>query len=289
MDKEYIIFCDESDKTGRYFGAFYGGVLVGSSQYDRITQKLQEKKLSLNMYAEAKWAKTSEQYLDKYKALVDCFFEEVAAGHLKIRIMFTQNAYVPTGLSKEDLELSYYKLYYQFLKHAFGLRYREPVSPAGLRIYLDDLPDTGEKVSRFRGFISALGDSTEFRKAGLSLQDQDIAEVRSHDHVLLQMLDIVLGAMAFRLNDKHKAMPAGQQRRGRKTIAKEKLYKHILARICAIRPHFNPGITTGIRGCRQTYWSDPYRHWCFTQSGAVYEESKTKGYSRKCPTRPTNT
>ena len=30
-DKEYIIFCDESDVAGKYYSNFYGGVLVGSA------------------------------------------------------------------------------------------------------------------------------------------------------------------------------------------------------------------------------------------------------------------
>jgi hypothetical protein len=30
-EKEYIIFCDESDASGKYYSNFYGGVLVGSS------------------------------------------------------------------------------------------------------------------------------------------------------------------------------------------------------------------------------------------------------------------
>ena len=39
--------------------------------------------------------------------------------------------------------------------------------------------------------------------------------------------------MAFRLNDKHKIKPPGQRTRGKRTIAKERLYKHISQRIRA--------------------------------------------------------
>jgi hypothetical protein len=31
-EKEYIIFCDESDRFGKYYSNFYGGVIVGPSQ-----------------------------------------------------------------------------------------------------------------------------------------------------------------------------------------------------------------------------------------------------------------
>ena len=39
----------------------------------------------------------------------------------------------------------------------------------------------------------------------------------------MQCLDIVLGAMAFRLNDMHKEKRPDTNRRGKRTIAKEKL------------------------------------------------------------------
>ena len=76
------------------------------------------------------------------------------------------------------------------------------------------------------------------------LGDQ-IAEVDSHEHSILQAVDVVLGSMQFRLNDFHRAKPPGQARRGKKTIAKEKLYKRISQRIRSIYPNFNIGISTG--------------------------------------------
>jgi len=59
------------------------------------------------------------------------------------------------------------------------------------------------------------------------IPEDQIAEVKSHNHVLLQCVDIVLGAIQFRLNDLHKVTPEGKWRRGKRTIAKEKLYKMI--------------------------------------------------------------
>jgi hypothetical protein len=80
-DKEYIIFCDEPETRGKFFSNFYGGVMVGSSQYDRITQQLNAKKQRLNLFGEVKWSKVSEPYLAKYQELTKVFFEEIHAGH----------------------------------------------------------------------------------------------------------------------------------------------------------------------------------------------------------------
>ena len=41
-------------------------------------------------------------------------------------IMFRQNAHVPVGLTQEQPAGGYFRLYYQFIKHAFGLSHRPP-------------------------------------------------------------------------------------------------------------------------------------------------------------------
>ena len=69
--------------------------------------------------------------------------------------------------------------------------------------------------------------------------------------------------MAFRLNDMHKVKPPGERTRGKRTIAKEKVYKHISQRIRDIYPNFNIGITRGKEGDSRNYWNHPYRHWSF--------------------------
>ena len=82
----------------------------------------------------------------------------------------------------------------------------------------------------------------QLRQTEKPIRNGDVAEVCSHDHVLLQCTDIVLGAMYFRLNNLHLEKPAGSRTRGKRTIAKEKLYKHINSQISSILPHFNIGV-----------------------------------------------
>ncbi len=52
LEKEYIIFCDESVASGRYYSNFYGGVIVGASQYQRVTVRLNATKAKLNLLGE---------------------------------------------------------------------------------------------------------------------------------------------------------------------------------------------------------------------------------------------
>ena len=284
-DKEYILFCGESVGKGRFFSNFYGGLLVGSSQYQRLTDQFNTLKAELNLHGEVKWSKVGETYLGKYQALVIALFDELRAGHLKLRIMFRQNAQVALGLSSEQTEGVYFLLYYQFIKHAFGLQHRDPAEgQASLRLYFDDFPATREAVLQFKGYIHALGRSLGFEKARLFLKLEDITEVRSHDHVLMQLLDIVLGAMAFRLNDMHLEKPPGARFRGKRPRAKEKLYKFILQEIHTIYPRLNIGTSTSWQGDPANRWHHPYRHWRFTPSEFEFRPEMTK---KSGPTQPT--
>jgi hypothetical protein len=73
------------------------------------------------------------------------------------------------------------------------------VIPGGvrLRVYPDQIPDTRERVEQFRGFIAGLARSPAFRHRKISIAHEDIADVDSKEHEILQCLDIVLGAMYF--------------------------------------------------------------------------------------------
>jgi hypothetical protein len=191
--------------------------------------------------------------------------------------MFRQKAYRPTGLTREDYELRYFKLYYQSIKHAFGLAFVPRVpGGVGLRLYFDRLPETREKTEVFKGFIHALQTTRTFAASGITLDRQDITEVRTRDHVLLQCLDTVLGSMAFRLNDKHKQKLPGSRVRGRRTRAKEALYRFMLGEVCRLLPGFNIGVTTGARGDPAGRWNQPYRHWCFQPKASVFDGELTK-------------
>src|SRR5690606_1890603 len=102
-----------------------------------------------------------------------------------------------------------------------------------------------------------------FRQRRIQIRPQDIADVDSKEHPVLQCLDIVLGAMTFRLNDKHKEKTARNgTRRGSRTKAKHRVYLHILRRIQEIYPNFNIGRSTG-QPRPDSRWEHPYRHWLF--------------------------
>lgn len=271
MDRKgFYIFCDESLKQGKHYSNFYGGCMVPIHEHHQISELLNRTKVELGMEdSELKWSLINNFRVNDYCKMMDVFFDLVANDRIKMRVMFTDNRRVPKSISKEKRQIEYHLLYYQFIKHAFGFRYLESDYDINLEVFFDTLPDTVEKNRNFKKFIYGLQFHPDLLSTRLLIAKDAIYEVDSKDHILLQCTDVVLGAMAFRLNDHHKEKPKGARSRGKRTIAKEKVYKHIAKRIREIKPHFNIGISTGAEQLIQRF-TDPYRHWMFIPNDHVY-------------------
>jgi hypothetical protein len=284
MEREYIILCDESDQKGLFFSNFFGGVIVGGSVWQSVSKRLETAKAKAGIESEVKWSKVSPHDVDRYEPLIQEFFDLIAEGMVRMRVMFRQNIHQPVNLTQDHLKNEYFILYYQFLKHGFGLSHMPP-HPSGvrLRFYLDQLPDQSkEKLAQFRGYISGLSSNPHIRRAGLSIGKEDITQVDSKDHILLQCADVVLGSISFRLNGKHKAIPAGKKRRGKRTLAKERLYKFILGQIKRVtgKDSFNIGITTGLTSGIEGRWTEAYLHWRFVPKDHVYDKYRGKRHKK---------
>lgn len=259
----YYIFCDESMKKGKHFSNFYGGLLVAKSDYEEVLRVMKEVVAELGLEdSELKWSNMNTHRLEPYRRIMEVFFGLLRDGRIKVRIMFSANRFVATNLNPEQIIKEYHLLYYQFMKHAFGLRYLRPEEPIDLEFFFDELPDTRIKNEEFKNYIYALQSLPIFNGTMIQIKRDSIYEVDSKKHLLMQCLDVVLGSIAFRLNGLHKEKPAGQRNRGKRTIAKEKLYKAINAHIQELRPNFNIGISTGCENIEDRF-SHPYRHWCF--------------------------
>lgn len=279
--RHYTIYSDESSKKGRYFANFYGGAIFKTSNLEALNKILKERKDELNLFKELKWTKITENYADKYIGFISTYFDLLEAGRIRLRIMFTHNQLKAKNLTDEHHENQYFILYYQFFKHAFGLAYSNPsgIDRIFVTLLLDQVPQSGKKFNDFKDFISKLNGAKLFFRNNIIIQRDQIAEVKSDDHVILQGLDIILGAMQFRLNDHHKEKPEGSKRRGRRTIAKEKVYKYINSRIRVIYPQFNVRVSTGTPNGLADRWQHPYRHWKFVpkdfELDITYVKNKT--------------
>lgn len=216
MAREYIIYCDESDDSGQFYSNFYGGALLLAKDRQTIEKALTDAKGEHLRNSEFKWTKISEDNEDRYLAFVEAIFRLVGDGKLKLRIMFTQNINQTKGLVEYTVDSEFFVLYYHFIKLAFGLRYcnDDRTEDVHVSVYLDDVPDTREKFENFKDYLSSLTAFPVFNRSRIVIRKEDIVDVDSKNHIILQAVDVVLGSMQFRLNNKHKAKPDGKRRRG---------------------------------------------------------------------------
>lgn len=272
----YYIWCDESVKEGEFYSNFYGGLLIESKYLWRVLNRMEQKIDELDITEEIKWQKVNQHFYEKYVMLVDFIFDLLEEGLIKIRIFFRHNQYVPKYLTREQMRKEYSMLYYQFIKHAFGFQYSNDNGlPVSLHIALDELPISEPEKKEFKDFLYGLKDDPNYKAANIRIKKENIQEVDSKKNLPLQMLDLILGAICFRLNDKHKVKAEGTNRRGKRTVLKEKLYKQIYFRISQLRRGFNIGMSTGLSAPIEI-WTMPYRHWSFVPKRVEVDHSKTK-------------
>lgn len=271
---QLIIYCDESARKGKFYSDFYGGAILDARYRNSLEQRLVAAKGRCQ--GEMKWEKISEYNENDYKLFIDEIMNIVRDGFMKIRIMFTQNVNIVSHNDEDAIK--YGKLYYQFIKHAFGLRYCNPSNLLNynVTIYLDEFPHSPKKLDEFKNYMSELSEFPFLKSARVVIKKENITDVVSKNHVILQAVDVILGAMQFRLNNKHKEIPLGKKRRGKRTKAKERVYKHLNARIQEIYPRFNVGTSTGQTEEPQVRWTHNYRHWCFKQNGSERDLSQSK-------------
>lgn len=255
-----LVYSDESELKGDYYSNFYGAIIVDFNQLANINKDLEEYKSSLGLTGELKWNKINYHRRELYVDYINYFFDNyIKQGKAKVRILFTQNRHEYTGIACSDDE-KYYKLYYQLLKNGLGLYHHNYNEPVFVRFYVDRLPFRS-KSKEFKNYIANLSSNHFFNK-NIIIKEEDITEIDSEKHILLQSLDIVLGAMQFKLNRKHEYRDVPGKIPSR-TKAKLEVYKAINQKICEMKPNFNIGISTGISSDIKRRWNDDYRHWRF--------------------------
>lgn len=63
------LWLDESDKNGKYYSNFYGGILIDSKNYQNVLSRMCDVVSRNDIQDEIKWQKVNELTLERYKAL----------------------------------------------------------------------------------------------------------------------------------------------------------------------------------------------------------------------------
>lgn len=149
------------------------------------------------MKAELKWSRISNQKCEEYKALVELFFALNNANQVHFHaLVFDSHQANHQRYNNGDRDVGLSKLYYQLIVHKFAKLYP---TEEGMCVCLDHR-NSSTPLNEMRDMInSALARDHEIDNRPLKqLVSQD-----SCDDDLLQLNDVVLGAICHIRNGKH--------------------------------------------------------------------------------------
>jgi len=116
----FEVYCDESGlealtRKDAHLYVGIGGIWLPSEHRQNMKDGLREIKDKYNVYGEWKWKKVSPAFFNMYKDIIDYFFE---AQYIRFRIILIEASKVDNiRFHNDDAELSFYKFYYQLIKH----------------------------------------------------------------------------------------------------------------------------------------------------------------------------
>ena len=183
--KTFNLYCDESchlENDHKKF-MFLGSISSAYNQVKLHSEKIQGIKRKHNFYGEIKCANVSRSKFHLYMELIDYFFST----DLKFRCIGVEKSKINNGKFNQSFDDFYYKMYYQLLNHNIDSRY-------SYNAYLD-IKDTlsAFKVRKLREILNIK--YSVFR---------NIQNIRSQESLLLQLADLIMGAISYFHNNEEK-------------------------------------------------------------------------------------
>lgn len=196
------IYCDESRQTAdRYM--VLGGLITTRENEVAFQQAMHLFRQSNNMWAEFKWTKVSNQKINEYTALMDLYFSLSRSFHFKAIVVDTQEL-DHKKYNKNDAELGFYKLMYQFLLNSFGAYL---TSSDQCVIHLDQRATSKYKLST----LCAILNNGLKKKYGLGNKPvRNVQGLNSKNSDFIQVADILMGAIGYEMNGAHTRTNAKQ-------------------------------------------------------------------------------
>lgn len=235
----YEIFVDEAWTHGgdvRRYWCFYGGIFGTSQDLDRLDQKL---RATLKKYGvkkeEVKWSSLSAHNVKLYREFADCLLDAVERGEVRFRQMFYDRAFVRLASNPLENQASpldvQFKLCYQFLKHAFGLKFLPP-APAGQKNEVLVRLDTHSSQPHKDRLVQFAQDLP--RMLGRADLELRLTFHRSSQVPRIQVVDLLIGAAGSYGNQMHDLRKDGRRgmtdkQKVRKEFAKEVIYNRLRA------------------------------------------------------------
>lgn len=185
--KTFNFYCDESchlEKDGAQF------MLIGytSSPYNQVRnhhEYIRNIKAKHGFHTETKWSALSKSTYPLYAELVDYFFST----DLQYRAIVIDKAQLKHEAFNQSHDDFYYKMYYQLLNKKIS-------SEFNYNIYLD-IKDT-RSAKKVHGLLDYLNRNY--------ISVRNMQNIRSHESELMQLTDIITGALGYHLKGLNKVI-----------------------------------------------------------------------------------
>ena len=167
-----------------------GNISCAYPQVKRHSERIKELKKKHHFYAEIKWTNVSPSKLPFYIELIDYFFDT----DLKFRTVAVRKEKIMCKEHQMTFDDFYYKMYYQLLNHKVDSEYH-------YNVYLD-IKDTwsNTKVTKLQDILNV--------KYGVF---QKVQCIRSEESLLLQLTDLLMGAISYEINVQEKKSSAKEK------------------------------------------------------------------------------
>lgn len=188
MAKILNVYCDESChlENDNSNIMVIGGVICPNDCRKQIYKDIKDikKNNGIKPSTEVKWTKVSASKREFYLELVNYFFNTDGLG---FRAMFFDKTLLNHEKFNQTFDDFYYKMYYLMLKGIFEAN-------TNYNIYLDMKDTLGyQKIQLLKEICNNLQISKEYSYELV----QKIQEVRSNENELIQLSDILIGAVGY--------------------------------------------------------------------------------------------
>lgn len=213
-EQDYVFIVDEAGISNDRF-TVVGGICAHRATLQGVYKTLSEYREAFNMRSELKWSKISDQKIKEYRWLVDYFFAMNNSNHIQFHsIIFDSHQWNHHRYNNGEGDTGLSKLYYQLILHKFMKR----CGPHGTLYTCLDHRNSKTSLEDLKKMLN----SAYCRDSGQIAPLKQLVSKHSHDDDLLQLNDVILGAVCAVRNGKHLL---AEHRKSKRQIAMDVLEK----------------------------------------------------------------
>lgn len=193
--QDFAFYADESGISQDRF-TVVGGLCMHKTTAQSVYASLREYREKHKMFSELKWSKISDQKVEQYAALVDLFFALNNNNMVQFHsVIFDSHKWKHNKYNGGDRDVGLSKLYYSLILHKFVKRCAKDGS---LFVCLDKR-NSSTSLHALRSMLN----SAARRDFGVNEPLGQLTARDSKQDDLLQMNDVILGAVSAIRNGKH--------------------------------------------------------------------------------------